>query len=447
MLTFYKKKRFSLRKLVLLVNMCIMIGCMAYLGNYYKESRKVVAKVDEIKELIVEEEEEVIVDEKNEPITKPMVDKKTGELILLNKFKKALKKYPDLVGWIKIDDLIDYPVMQTGIDDPLYYLYKNIDGEYSKAGTIYMDARSDIKKPSTNFILYGHNMMNMSMFGWLSYYANEDFYKEHPIINFDTLYFTGKYEIVAAFYSEYFGEDEEYADEFKYYEFINAKNKKEYNAYIKQIKSMALYDTGVKTTYGDQLLTLSTCNHMWGKQDGRFVVVARLKRSMANADKGNKMDLEDDEYHQISVTPSPDDEEEDEDEDATKKPKKSKKPTKKATKKPTKKATKKPTNEPTKKPTKKAEETKKPDTTKAPLPTTTKPANKTKNPTKEPTSKPTKKPTKEPIVEPTDEPVVGPTDEPIVEPTIEPTEEPIEEPTEDVTQEPDNSDEQSMEDE
>ena len=40
-----------------------------------------------------------------------------------------------------------------------------------------------------------------------------------------------------------------------------------------QVKAAALYDTGVTAEYGDQLLTLSTCNYHTG--DGRFVVVAR----------------------------------------------------------------------------------------------------------------------------------------------------------------------------
>ena len=39
---------------------------------------------------------------------------------------------------------------------------------------------------------------------------------------------------------------------------------------------MSLYDTGVKAAYGDQLLTLSTCDSR--EEDGRFVVVAKRVR-------------------------------------------------------------------------------------------------------------------------------------------------------------------------
>ena len=40
-----------------------------------------------------------------------------------------------------------------------------------------------------------------------------------------------------------------------------------------QVKAAALYDTGVEASYGDRLLTLSTCSYH--TDDGRFVVVAR----------------------------------------------------------------------------------------------------------------------------------------------------------------------------
>ena len=36
---------------------------------------------------------------------------------------------------------------------------------------------------------------------------------------------------------------------------------------------MSLYDTGVTASYGDRLLTLSTCDYY--VDDGRFVVVAK----------------------------------------------------------------------------------------------------------------------------------------------------------------------------
>ena len=39
-------------------------------------------------------------------------------------------------------------------------------------------------------------------------------------------------------------------------------------------KELALYDTGVTAKYGDQLITLSTCEY--SRTNGRMVVVAKL---------------------------------------------------------------------------------------------------------------------------------------------------------------------------
>ena len=43
--------------------------------------------------------------------------------------------------------------------------------------------------------------------------------------------------------------------------------------YMNEMAQMSLYDTGVTAQYGDELLTLSTCDH--SQTDGRFVVVAK----------------------------------------------------------------------------------------------------------------------------------------------------------------------------
>ena len=45
----------------------------------------------------------------------------------------------------------------------------------------------------------------------------------------------------------------------RYYDFVNAENEEEFNAYIKTCTELALYDTAVTADYGDRLITLSPC--------------------------------------------------------------------------------------------------------------------------------------------------------------------------------------------
>lgn len=158
--------------------------------------------------------------------------------------------------------------MQTS--DNEYYLDHNLNQEYDKNGSIFMDKDCDVLKPSTNYILYGHHMKNGQMFGDLDLYSNEEYYKEHPYIQFDTIYEKGTYQIMYVFRSHVYREEE---IAFKYYQFIDVNSEQEFDSYMREMAEMSYYDTGVSAQYGDQLLTLSTCDYR--EKDGRFVVVAK----------------------------------------------------------------------------------------------------------------------------------------------------------------------------
>ena len=42
---------------------------------------------------------------------------------------------------------------------------------------------------------------------------------------------------------------------------------------MQNVKALSIYDTGVTPVWGDQLITLSTCEY--SVEDGRFIIVAR----------------------------------------------------------------------------------------------------------------------------------------------------------------------------
>lgn len=108
------------------------------------------------------------------------------------------------------------------------------------------------------------------MFGKLDYYQNKSYCEEHPYINFDTIYEKGVYQVMYVFRSRVFNETEIV---FKYYQFIDANGEQEFASCMQEMADLSLYDTGVTAEYGDQLLTLSTCDYQ--ETNGRFVVVAK----------------------------------------------------------------------------------------------------------------------------------------------------------------------------
>lgn len=189
-----------------------------------------------------------------------------------NKFKELYNQNSDIIGWLKIENtLINYPVMYTP-QDPEFYLTHNFEKQESRSGLPFLDYRCSIKKPTTNLIIYGHNMKNGSMFNTLMKYKDEGYYKNYPIIQFDTTLENGKYEIISVFLSKVYKKNE---DVFKYYQFVQANNKLEFDNFIKNIKKLSIYDIQESAKYGDKLLTLSTCEY--SDEDSRLVVVARKK--------------------------------------------------------------------------------------------------------------------------------------------------------------------------
>lgn len=173
----------------------------------------------------------------------------------------------DMVGWLSIPDTsINYPVMQT-VQQPNFYLKRNFEKEYSDLGVPFLQENCD-PLTSDNLIIYGHHINGGRMFGTLDNYKSESFYESHRIIHFDTLTEQKEYEVLIVFKTVAYS-----SEAFRYYDFVKAKDEKEFNDYLSNCKKLSFYDTGVSAQYGNKLLTLSTCEY--SAENGRLVVVAK----------------------------------------------------------------------------------------------------------------------------------------------------------------------------
>ncbi len=258
-------KRDKRRRLIIALCCVGAALCLGYVGIYSWFGKRTEESYKELAALKEKPAEDI--EEDSGPLY--TLDEETGDKEVLDEYKNLLRKYKKLIGWLKIDDTnIDYPVVQTS--DNEFYLDHNIDEAYDRNGTIFLDKDCDAMKPSTNLILYGHHMQSGKMFGNLGKYEQESYFKEHPYIQFDTIYEKGTYQVMYVFRSRVYKEDEIV---FKYYQFIDANGETEFNSNMEEMASMSLYDTGVTAEYGDRLLTLSTCDYE--EKDGRFVVVAK----------------------------------------------------------------------------------------------------------------------------------------------------------------------------
>ncbi len=190
---------------------------------------------------------------------------------ILPEYQELYEKNSDFAGWLTLEGTaIDYPVMQAVSQSSDFYLDHDYNGKEDINGSIFLDSRNDLEEPNDNMIIYGHNMKSGMMFGDLKEYLEPAFWKEHKKVIFNTIYEKAEYEIVAVCLSKV-AEDGD--GEFKYYDFINAGNKKAFKRYVKNLEKLNIMDEEISLSYGDKLLTLSTCNNY--TEDGRLFLVAK----------------------------------------------------------------------------------------------------------------------------------------------------------------------------
>ncbi len=245
----------KIRKVIFDVAIVVFIGSCIYLVNYYGQSAHNANFYDGVADMLGSGE----VDE-NYPRA------------YLTKFASLWEMNDDIIGWLTIDGTkINYPVVQSEDND--YYLHKDFSKEDNRYGIPFADCRVDISLPSTNIPIYSHNMNDGQMFGELMNYESLDYYKQHPIIQFDSLYEEGKYKIVGMFIASTLPE---HAPNFEYHNFIQAESDQELMDFAQEVLSRSLIVTGVDIQPGDHLVTLSTCTYDF--KEARFAIVARRIR-------------------------------------------------------------------------------------------------------------------------------------------------------------------------
>ena len=199
------------------------------------------------------------------------------EKVILPEYLPFYEQNNDMVGWIRLDGtVIDYPVMHTPdyVDEDgiigQKYIHRDFNGEESTSGAIFIDFRCTMDPRSDNLILYGHHMRNGTMFKAIMNYEKKEFYEEHKIIEFDTLYEKGEYEVFSAFRDRIYNSTD---TNYKFYYFIDSETKEDFDYNIENLCSKSLYDTGIVPEYGDDIIMLVTC--AYHTNEGRFVVCAR----------------------------------------------------------------------------------------------------------------------------------------------------------------------------
>lgn len=175
----------------------------------------------------------------------------------------------DIIGWLYFEAAdISYPVLYSGDDET--YLRMTYDGEYSTAGSIFLEGLNDRDFSDKHILIYGHNMRNMTMFGQLKMYKTDpDYYPQHQYFQlFHKNEATG--ETIIDRYHIFACKDVRPDDGIYYVYDMYYQNLAQFVADTIRSNSMLRNVEDITIDNDSQVITLSTCS----AGDDRFVVSA-----------------------------------------------------------------------------------------------------------------------------------------------------------------------------
>lgn len=182
----------------------------------------------------------------------------------------------DIIGWLKIDGLLEEAVVQR---DNAYYLTHNALKQKSVTGALFLDENCDLDTVPTQMVIHGHNMKEGAMFGSLKKYKVKDasYYREHPFIDFNTIYENGRYVIFSVAEVDIRSNKPDFLPFWHNARFASADA---FMEYVNRAKLLSHYRCNVDVQPGDRLLTLSTCTG--SDENKRLIIMARKLRENEN---------------------------------------------------------------------------------------------------------------------------------------------------------------------
>ncbi len=189
----------------------------------------------------------------------------------------------DTRAWIKITGTSVNNVVVQSYDNE-YYLKRDFYKNESISGTVFSSYKNKWDGTDDNIILYGHNMISGEFFAHITHYVPNDssreplaFYKVHPTVMLATP--DGGCNTYKIFAGVLANTQSEYGEVFDYVNKTSFSGKDDFNDFVIGVMERSWFFTDVDLTYGDQLLTLSTCCWPLGKSiDTRWVLFARKVR-------------------------------------------------------------------------------------------------------------------------------------------------------------------------
>lgn len=175
-----------------------------------------------------------------------------------------IQKNPETVAWIKVNGTnINYPVVQH--NDNSYYLEHDFYQRKTNIGAIFGDYRNNFETFDNNTILYGHNLINRSMFGMIPKMLNTSWFSNpnNHYIKLSTKTSNSIWQIFSIYKIEP-------TTDYLQAKFNSTTN---YQDFLNTLKNRSNYNFNIDLNYTDKIITLSTCDDIGTK---RVVLHAKL---------------------------------------------------------------------------------------------------------------------------------------------------------------------------
>lgn len=274
-----KKTKNMILTLIQIILVSIIVYSLYNIGTYYYENYKSTKKLNQISEEVLDIEKQVLNDFDNKNvdseskkeirIEKPKTKKQLNEIS-----KKVVTKLKenngDIVAFIKLDGFkINYPVVYKREDND-YYLFKDLDENWSRPGTIFVNGWSEPDFSDMNTTIFGHNLrtnpeMYAPMFKLLLEFEKKEVVnskKEH-FIEIYTEQGYKKYKIFSSYFSD---ANNDYIE--------SNRDRGIWVDYLNELRNKSTQDFSDSYKFNEdtKIVTLSTCDN--DTDIGRYVVHA-----------------------------------------------------------------------------------------------------------------------------------------------------------------------------
>ncbi len=166
----------------------------------------------------------------------------------------------DVIAWIYIPDSeISYPLLKS--EDNAEYLKLTWDGQYSRAGSIFMERRSSVDFSDFHTIIYGHNLQDGKMFSSLMEHRKQEYFDSHSRVYIVTDNAILRYEAFSAYVADVV------SDSYRLLFDDDEHKQSVIDFYLERSEVESELYPGAE----DKILSLSTCTG-WGNNDIRCIL-------------------------------------------------------------------------------------------------------------------------------------------------------------------------------